>query len=74
VVVAAVLVGLPAPASAQFWRRFGVGVDVGRLEPTDSDVAGSVLVGFQGGVVPEAGWGLSTGLVPIRLESQDRLG
>lgn len=51
-----------SPASAQVWKRIGIGASVGITEPYDSDVDGAVVIGGRGGLAPEPGWGFDASL------------
>jgi hypothetical protein len=50
------------PWTADFWKRFGVAVNVVRVEPTDREVDPVVDVGGSGGFFPDHGWGPAFGL------------
>jgi hypothetical protein len=51
-----------ADASAQIWRRAGVGASVGWVQPTDSDVEVGTVVGALFGFKPQEGLALTGGL------------
>jgi hypothetical protein len=51
-------------ASAQIseiWKRAGVGLSVGLFKPLDSDVDAGAAFGFNFGLSPQEGWGLTGG-------------
>jgi Outer membrane protein beta-barrel domain len=49
-------------ASAQIWRRAGVGGSVGWVQPTDRDVEVGTVFGVLFGLKPQEGFGLTGGL------------
>jgi hypothetical protein len=50
------------PWTADFWKRFGVAVNVVRVFPTDREVDPVVDIGGSGGFFPDHGWGPAFGL------------
>ena len=50
------------PWTAAFWKRFGVSVNVARVQPADGEVDPVVKVGGSAGFVPDQGWGPAFGL------------
>lgn len=71
-----VLLGLAAEARAQSepWKSVGVGVNVGFVEPLDSDVDGSAAWGLTGGFAPKDGFGIVFGFGWFEAELVDESG
>ena len=49
------------PWTVDFWKRFGVAVNVVRVQPADAEVDPVVDIGGSGGFFPDHGWGPAFG-------------